>query len=160
MQDILKILERRSPFAQVVVFPAHVQGKQAEKEICTALEKADTQGCDVLILGRGGGSAEELNLFNAESIVRAVHACQTPVISAVGHETDFTLTDYAADIRASTPSAAAELVSPEQYPKILSENQQKIISVHQVTEGEQLKIYLPDGYFLVRAEKKELINDE
>ncbi|MDE6657004.1 MAG: exodeoxyribonuclease VII large subunit, partial [Oscillospiraceae bacterium] len=104
LQDMLKILERRCPLAEIILFPAKMQGKQAESEICQALAIADTQDCDVLILGRGGGSAEDLDIFNSEKIVRAVYSCQTPVISAIGHETDITLTDAVADLRASTPS--------------------------------------------------------
>ena len=155
LQDMLHILKRRSPSAETVLFPVHVQGKHAESEICHALESADTQGCDVLLLGRGGGSAEDLSIFNSEKIVRAVYACKTPVISAVGHETDFTLTDKAADLRASTPSAAAELATQKQYPEILSDNHKIISSVSQIQTGDCLKILLPDGAVIVRAERKE-----
>ena len=145
LQDMLHVLKRRSPSAEIVLFPVHVQGKHAESEICHALETADTQNYDVLLLGRGGGSAEDLRVFNSEKIVRAVHACKTPVISAVGHETDFTLADKAADLRASTPSAAAELATQKQYPEILSDNHEIILSVSQIQTGDCLKIILPDG---------------
>ena len=154
LQDILHILKRRSPDAEIILFPVHVQGRHAETEICEALQNADAQNLDVLILGRGGGASETLRVFDSEKIVRAVHACRTPVISAVGHESDHTLTDQAADLRASTPSAAAELASQKKYPEILL-NHQKIISVNQIQTGDCLKIYLPDGKLIVRAEHKE-----
>ena len=155
LQDMIHILKRRSPSVETVIFPVHVQGKYAESEICHALESADSQNCDVLLLGRGGGSAEDLRIFNSEKIVRTVHACKTPVISAVGHETDFTLTDKAADLRASTPSAAAELATRKCCPEILSEKHIMISSVSQIQTCDCLKIYLPDGIVTVRAERKE-----
>lgn len=154
LQDILQILKRRSPSAEVILFPVHVQGRHAEAEICQALEHADTQNLDVLILGRGGGASETLRVFDSEKIVRAVYACRTPVISAVGHESDDTLTDQAADLRAPTPSAAAELASQKRHPEILL-NHQKISSVNQIQTGDCLKIALPDGCLIVRTEYKE-----
>lgn len=113
IRDIINIISRRYPVAELIVFPALVQGDEAPSSICKAIETASKADCDVLIVGRGGGSAEDLSCFNAESVVRAVYNCPVPIISAVGHETDFTLCDFAADLRAPTPSAAAELVSPD-----------------------------------------------
>ena len=113
LQDILNILGRRCPLVSVKVFPVPVQGKDAPPAIAAAVRFAGTQGCDVLILGRGGGSAEDLDAFNAECVALAVFDCPVPLISAVGHETDFTVTDLAADRRAPTPSAAAELAVPD-----------------------------------------------
>lgn len=113
LQDILHILQRRCPVVQVKVFPTLVQGEQAAASITSAIRFAGTQGCDVLILGRGGGSAEDLDAFNAESVAYAVYDCPVPLISAVGHETDFTIADAVADRRAPTPSAAAELAVPD-----------------------------------------------
>ena len=113
LQDILNILRRRCPLVSVKVFPVLVQGEQAPAEIARAVRFAGTQDCDVLILGRGGGSAEDLNAFNAEAVALAVFDCPVPLISAVGHQTDFTIVDLAADRRAPTPSAAAELAVPE-----------------------------------------------
>ena len=111
--DILNVIKRRFPAANVVFSPASVQGAQAEEEICRAISNADKAGCDVLILARGGGSSEDLMTFNSEKVTMAVFNCKTPMISAVGHETDTTLSDYAADMRAPTPSAAAELAVPQ-----------------------------------------------
>ncbi len=113
LQDILNILSRRWPIAHVVVVPSGVQGEGAEKQLVLGIKKADTLGADTIIIGRGGGSAEDLWCFNSEALARAIFDCKTPVISAVGHETDFTICDFAADLRAPTPSAAAENASPE-----------------------------------------------
>ena len=104
LQDVKNVIGRRYPLATLAVFPAQVQGEGAAASICHAIESAQAQNCDVLIVGRGGGSAEDLQAFNQESVVMAVYHCTVPIISAVGHETDYTLTDYAADLRAPTPS--------------------------------------------------------
>lgn len=113
LQDMLNILSRRYPVAEVTVFPAAVQGADAPASICRAVRHADKRGMDLLICGRGGGSFEDLSAFNTEAVARCLHGCSTPVISAVGHETDFTVADMAADLRAPTPSAAAELAAPD-----------------------------------------------
>lgn len=113
LQDMLNILARRYPLAEVTVFPAAVQGETAPDSICRALRYADGRGMDLLICGRGGGSFEDLSAFNTEAVARCLYDCNTPVISAVGHETDFTVADMAADLRAPTPSAAAELAAPD-----------------------------------------------
>lgn len=113
IHDILTVLKRRFPVIEVILFPVKVQGAEAATEIVRALEAANRLGnCDVLILGRGGGSMEDLWPFNEEKVARAVFASRLPVISAVGHEIDFTICDFVADLRAPTPSAAAETVSP------------------------------------------------
>lgn len=112
LQDVINIMRRRYPVGELEIFPAQVQGDTAPDVIADALKAADASGADVLILTRGGGSFEDLMPFNSEKVALAVAACKTPVISAVGHETDTTLADYAADLRAPTPSAAAEICAP------------------------------------------------
>lgn len=120
LQDILNILKRRWPLASVLLYPVLVQGEQAPEQICKAINYfSKNKAADVLIVGRGGGSIEDLWTFNDECVARCIAACSIPVVSAVGHETDFTIADFAADLRAPTPSAAAELVSPD-YVTILS----------------------------------------
>lgn len=109
IQDIRNISYRRNPYVQLILYPALVQGEGAKESIVRGIEALDRLGLDVLIVGRGGGSIEDLWAFNEECVARAIFNCQTPVISAVGHETDVTIADYVADLRAPTPSAAAEL---------------------------------------------------
>lgn len=109
IRDIMNISARRNPYVQLVLYPALVQGRQAKYSIVKGIETLDAMGLDVLIVGRGGGSIEDLWAFNEEMVARAIFNCSTPVISAVGHETDVTIADYVADMRAPTPSAAAEL---------------------------------------------------
>ncbi|NIA12690.1 MAG: exodeoxyribonuclease VII large subunit [Nitrospiraceae bacterium] len=113
IRDILNVIRRRFADAHVVLYPARVQGEEAAPEIAEGIRILDAWGVDVMIVGRGGGSMEDLWPFNEEEVVRAVYEAQTPIISAVGHEIDFALTDFAADMRAPTPSAAAELVVQE-----------------------------------------------
>ncbi len=114
IEDIRNVISRRFPNMPILLYPVSVQGEKAAGEIAAAVRRADEeQRCDVLIVGRGGGSLEDLWAFNEEIVVAAVHDCRIPVISAVGHEIDFSLTDFAADLRAPTPSAAAELAVPE-----------------------------------------------
>ncbi len=114
VEDIKNITARRYPLAELVIVPTTVQGESASNDIVKSIELLDKMpDVDVIIVGRGGGSAEDLWAFNTEEVARAVIACKTPVVSAVGHETDFTICDYVADLRAPTPSAAAELVCPD-----------------------------------------------
>ena len=113
IQDIIKVLSRRAPHVQLILRPTLVQGADAAAEIVQAIgEFQSFQNVDVLIVGRGGGSLEDLWPFNEEKVARAIHACTIPIISAVGHETDISISDLVADVRAPTPSVAAELVSP------------------------------------------------
>lgn len=109
VQDIRNIASRRNPFVQLILYPALVQGEGAVPSIVNGIAALDRLGVDVIIVGRGGGSIEDLWAFNEEAVARAIFSCETPVISAVGHETDTTIADYVADLRAPTPSAAAEL---------------------------------------------------
>jgi exodeoxyribonuclease VII large subunit len=113
IRDIITTIRRRYPIATVILFPTLVQGEQAAESIVRSIEKANELGyIDVLIVGRGGGSIEELWAFNEEIVARAIFASQVPIISAVGHETDFTIADFVADLRAPTPTGAAELAVP------------------------------------------------
>ena len=109
IRDIMNISARRNPYVQLVLYPALVQGTEAKYSIVRGIETLDAMGLDVIIVGRGGGSIEDLWAFNEEMVARAIFNCSTPIISAVGHETDVTIADYVADLRAPTPSAAAEL---------------------------------------------------
>ena len=109
IQDIRNIASRRNPYVQLILYPALVQGDGAAESIVNGIHALDLLGVDVMIVGRGGGSIEDLWAFNEEIVARAIFECETPIISAVGHETDTTIADYVADLRAPTPSAAAEL---------------------------------------------------
>jgi exodeoxyribonuclease VII large subunit len=125
IRDIISVFRRRAPQVQLTLIPTAVQGREATAQIVRALALADAQGFDALILARGGGSLEDLWCFNEEAVARAVAACQTPIVSAVGHETDVSISDFVADVRAPTPSAAAELLAPD-----ASELQKRLDSLH------------------------------
>lgn len=113
LQDVINILGRRYPIGEIVVFPVLVQGVDAPESVAKGIEAANRTDCDVLIVGRGGGSIEDLSAFNSEVVARAIYNSAIPIISAVGHETDTTIADFVADRRAPTPSAAAELAAPD-----------------------------------------------
>jgi exodeoxyribonuclease VII large subunit len=111
-RDVINVLKRRSPFVILTLIESQMQGKTADKEICNAIKKANqTSDLDLIILARGGGSIEDLWCFNMESVARSIAESRLPIISAIGHETDFTISDFVADLRAPTPSAAAEIIS-------------------------------------------------
>src|SRR5476649_1134206 len=114
LRDVLTTLKRRMPSIAVVIYPTPVQGEGAGAKIAAAIATADARAeCDVLIVCRGGGSIEDLWSFNEEVVARAIHACVLPVVSGVGHETDFTIADFVADARAPTPTAAAQMACPD-----------------------------------------------
>ena len=128
IHDIMNIASRRNPYVQLILCPAKVQGEGAAESIVRAIGILDGLGTDVMIVGRGGGSIEDLWAFNEEIVARAVFSCRTPVISAVGHETDWTIADFVADLRAPTPSAAAELAVFDYalFERSLAETRQKL----------------------------------
>ena len=138
LRDVVTTLNRRAPEIPVIVYPTPVQGTGSELQIAQAIKTASQRAeCDVLIVCRGGGSIEDLWAFNEEPVVRAIEACAIPVVSGVGHETDFTLADFVADVRAPTPTGAAELVSP---------NRQE--SLHRLAQAKgRLKTVLEQRYF-------------
>ena len=138
LRDVVTTLNRRAPEIPVIVYPTAVQGTGSELQIAQAIKTASQRAeCDVLIVCRGGGSIEDLWAFNEEPVVRAIEACAIPVVSGVGHETDFTLADFVADVRAPTPTGAAELVSP---------NRQE--SLHRLAQAQgRLKTVLEQRYF-------------
>lgn len=115
INDIRNVSKRRNPFVKITLYDAKVQGEGAAQEICAGIEALDALNLDCIIIGRGGGSIEDLWAFNEESVARAIFFCSTPVISAVGHETDFTIADFVSDLRSPTPSAAAELAVFDYY---------------------------------------------
>ncbi len=126
VRDIVNILNRRFPCVEIVMYPVLVQGDGAAPQLVNAINTFSDSGvADVIIIGRGGGSQEDLWAFNDEALARAIFACKTPVISAVGHETDFTICDFVSDLRAPTPSAAAELAVPDRIELLQSLNSQR-----------------------------------
>ncbi|MCY7333217.1 MAG: exodeoxyribonuclease VII large subunit [Pseudanabaena sp. CAN_BIN31] len=137
IQDILSTLKRRSPHCQIYLCPATVQGETAPEEIAAAIKALQNTDADVLIVGRGGGSIEDLWAFNTLPVAEAIHNSRIPIISAVGHETDFTIADFVADLRAATPTAAAELVS--QYDRDTLLQQIKLIE-NRLTRSMQLEM--------------------
>ena len=135
VRDMLHTIERRYPLARVVLAPATVQGDAAAKELIAALQRLnDKVHPDVILIGRGGGSLEDLWCFNNEALARAIYASEAPVISGVGHETDFTIADFVADLRAPTPTAAAELATPDQQEFLLQLDSASVYFEAMITE--------------------------
>ena len=168
IRDIMNITRRRNPYVQLILYPALVQGEQAADSIVRGIRTLDQYGVDVMIVGRGGGSIEDLWAFNEEKVARAIFECHTPVISAVGHETDTTIADYVADLRAPTPSAAAELAVTD-YRQLMSglelyRNQladrleQKIQNSRQRAEYLRLRLLQASPEYQLR-EKKQYASD-
>lgn len=171
LQDILNIIGRRYPVCEIMIFPCVVQGEYAAASVADALKQADDSGCDVIICGRGGGSPEDLMAFNSEMIARTVFAMNTPVISAVGHETDTTIIDFVSDLRAPTPSAAAELAVPDisvikgavdSYSKALGDAFSAYISSRKsmlLHKEAMLKNYYPSAALSAMKEKTNALDD-
>lgn len=170
IRDIMNIAARRNPYVQLVLYPALVQGEQAKFSIAKGIETLDHMELDLLIVGRGGGSIEDLWAFNEEMVARAIFNCSTPVISAVGHETDVTIADYVADLRAPTPSAAAELAVfdfrqfEEQtalYKKVLERSMhRRIEKTRFLLEQCRMRLQLNDPVRLVNDKRQRLADLE
>ena len=142
LHDVLRVLHRRDPSLPVVIYPTAVQGADAPAAIVRAIELANLRKeCDVLIVGRGGGSLEDLSSFNDERVARAIFASRIPIVSAVGHETDVTIADFVADLRAPTPSAAAELVSRNQ------------VELLRQLQSQQQRLEMAMDYYLARQQR-------
>ena len=156
LRDVVSLIQSRFPFSKVVIFPIPVQGKNAYFQIVQTLESVDKLGFDTIIIARGGGSIEELWNFNEELLARAIYKAQTPIISAIGHETDFTICDFVSDIRARTPTDAAVIATPDQselkihlhlISKSLIDHYQRYLKLQ-----EQKLIRLKHSYFLTNPE--------
>ncbi len=166
IQDIINVISRRYPCCELIVCPVHVQGEQSADEIVRALRQINSLKCaDTIILGRGGGSIEDLWSFNEEKVARAIFQSEIPIISAVGHETDFTISDFVADLRAPTPSAAAELATPDSIAilgetayfkqKMKESLSDKVLDYKYKTESfaRLLKMFSPQNELEIRKEK-------
>ena len=143
IRDIISVFRRRAPHVALTLVPTAVQGREATAQIVRALELADRGGFDALILARGGGSLEDLWCFNEEAVARAVAACRTPIISAVGHETDVSITDFVADVRAPTPSAAAELLAPSSadiHQRLAGLRQRLLLRMRELLQREHTRL--------------------
>lgn len=170
VQDIRNVAGRRNPYVQIILYPALVQGEGAKESIVKGIRMLDDYGVDVMIVGRGGGSIEDLWAFNEEEVARAIFNCKTPVISAVGHETDTTIADYVADLRAPTPSAAAELAvgdvrmllkTFEDYREKLSrsvENKALLLRQHLRLYQNKLRFLSPENQ--IREKRQHLMDLE
>ncbi|MFA9463255.1 MAG: exodeoxyribonuclease VII large subunit [Velocimicrobium sp.] len=168
IQDIRTISNRRNPYAQLILYPAKVQGDGAKDTIVDGIEYLDQLGVDVIIIGRGGGSIEDLWAFNEEEVAWAIFNCKTPVISAVGHETDTTIADYVADLRAPTPSAAAELAVISIYDLMQSLDNmqytlnrymnQKLRMLESNLEKYQIRLSHAEPFYQIRQKRQYLID--
>lgn len=170
VRDIINISKRRNPFVQLILYPAKVQGEGAAQSIVKGIETLDAYGVDAMIVGRGGGSIEDLWAFNEEAVARAIFECRTPVISAVGHETDTTIADYVADLRAPTPSAAAELAVAD-VREIFGKLESYRLSIRQLMEKNldyargccqqyRLALAAKSPESLIRDKRQLALNDE
>lgn len=170
IQDILNIAKRRNPYVQIILYPALVQGVGAAASIVKGIKKLDQMDLDTIIVGRGGGSIEDLWAFNEEVVARAIYECSTPIISAVGHETDVTIADFVSDLRAPTPSAAAELAVPELMNQLRTlkayEDQMLQIMKRKTTEYRnrlsmlQMRLSYTNPVFKIRQKRQLLVDME
>lgn len=162
VRDIISIIKRRCPCTDILLYPVHVQGEGAAFEIASGIKYFNREkNVDVMIVGRGGGSIEELWAFNEEVVARAIYESEIPVISAVGHETDYTIADFTADLRAATPSAAAELVVPDRQSLLSRINQYEFIlnsSIKKYISNKKSLILKISEENVFRQIEKKLIN--
>lgn len=170
IQDIINIASRRNPYVQLYLYPAQVQGEGAAKTIVAGIKALEKAGVDTIIVGRGGGSIEDLWAFNEEVVARAIYQCRVPIISAVGHETDVTIADFVSDLRAPTPSAAAELAVPDlrtllsemdRIKNVLNRNMGVKVSLYR-KEIQSLSLRLEhlSPIYQIRQKRQQLIDTE
>lgn len=170
LQDIINISKRRNPYVQLILYPAQVQGIGSAESVVRGIKVLDQMELDTIIVGRGGGSIEDLWAFNEEIVARAIYSCNTPIISAVGHETDVTIADFVSDLRAPTPSAAAELavndynsfqaIIRDYHHKLTREIQQKLrLSENKIKEF-KLRLLYASPAFQIRQKRQFLIDTE
>lgn len=170
IQDIVNISKRRNPYTQLILYPALVQGAGAAESIVRGIRALDKEDCDVIIIGRGGGSIEDLWAFNEEIVARAIYSCTTPIISAVGHETDVTIADYVADLRAPTPSAATELAINDymSLANLLHDYKRRIhrATMHNVTYHQsklrelKLRLFYASPSYQIKQKRQQLLDIE
>ncbi len=170
IQDIINISKRRNPYIQLILYPALVQGAGSAESVAKGIAVLDKLGLDTIIIGRGGGSIEDLWAFNEEIVARAIYHCQTPIISAVGHETDITIADFVSDLRAPTPSAAAELavndynafvsVIREYRRKLSREMQQKITYQQNRVKELKLRLFYASPTYQIKQKRQYLMDVE
>jgi len=170
IQDICNISKRRNPYVQLYLYPALVQGEGAAPTIVRGIQTLDSMGLDVIIVGRGGGSIEDLWAFNEESVARAIYEAKTPIISAVGHETDVTIADFAADLRAPTPSAAAEIAvtqiqavydyMDQCQARMVSILRQKVDLYRKEIEKYEMQLKFASPMYQVRQKRQNLMDME
>jgi exodeoxyribonuclease VII large subunit len=170
IQDIINISKRRNPYVQLILYPALVQGAGSAESVAKGITILDKLGLDTIIIGRGGGSIEDLWAFNEEIVVRAIYNCHTPIISAVGHETDITIADFVSDLRAPTPSAAAELavndytsfqgVILDYHRKLIREIRQKLTMNQNRMKELKLRLFYASPSYQIKQKRQYLMDAE
>ncbi len=170
IQDIINISRRRNPYVQLILYPAQVQGQGSAESVAKGIAILDKLNLDTIIIGRGGGSIEDLWAFNEEAVARAIYRCRTPIISAVGHETDVTIADFVSDLRAPTPSAAAELavndyqafqgVIRDYKRKLSRELQQKLSQYRSRANQVKLRLFYASPAYQIKQKRQFLIESE
>ncbi|MDF2485894.1 MAG: xseA [Herbinix sp.] len=170
IQDIVNIARRRNPYVQLILYPAQVQGQGSAESVAKGIALLDKRGLDTIIVGRGGGSIEDLWAFNEEIVARAIYECKTPIISAVGHETDVTIADFVSDLRAPTPSAAAELAVNDylafqgmirDYKRKLTRELQQNLSQYRSRASQlKLRLFYASPAYQIKQKRQFLMDTE